>query len=395
MKILLVNNLYPPHSRGGAETSVVNEAAQLVAAGHEVSVLTTAPFQGLRSLTASEWKEDGIRVFRFFPLNLFWYRNDHKHNALVRALWYVGNMWGWHPVSVFKKVVKAVNPDVVHLHNVNGISYRLPRVCDRLKLKTVFTVHAVHYAVPSGVIIRGRAPRAAFKPFAALMRRALTSRAVVTAPSQWLLDFYLARGFFKGQKTIVVANPLVSASPVPKNAANGQQPIIRFLYVGQMEQYKGVNVLLAAARIIPASFNFEISLIGDGSLEPELRKLRDQRIRFRGRLGPEDVARAYAAADALIMPSLCEENSPMVIAEALSYGLPVIATVAGGIPEMVEHNVNGMLTSPGNAEELALQMRRVMECPEILPPMREAAVEAAKRYDPHAVAEEYMRLFSN
>lgn len=395
MKILLVNNLYPPHNRGGAETSVVNEAAQLAAAGHEVSVFTTAPFQGWRSLKASEWNEDGIRVFRFFPLNFFWYRNDHKHGAVIRALWYVGNIWGWHPVSVFKKVVKAVNPDVVHLHNLNGISYRLPKVCDKLKLKTVFTVHAVHYAVPSGVIMRGKKPSSLFKPFAALMRRKLASHATVTAPSQWLLDFYSSRGFFKGQKMVVVPNPLVFASPSIKPTAKSQQPITRFLYVGQMEKYKGVNVLLAAARIVPASFNFEISLIGDGSLEPELRKLRDQRIRFRGRLAPEDVAKAYAAADALIMPSLCEENSPMVIAEALSNGLPVIATVAGGIPEMIEHNLNGMLTSPGNAEELALQMRRVMECPEILPPMREAAIECAKKYDPALVAGEYIKLFSN
>lgn len=395
MRILIVNNLYPPYDRGGAETSVVNEAAQLTAAGHEVSVLTAAPFQGLRSLKANEWNEDGIRVFRFFPLNLFWYRNDHKHNAVIRALWYVANIWGWHPVSVFKKVVEEAKPDIVHLHNLNGISYRLPKVCDKLKLKTVFTVHAVHYAVPSGVIMRGQTPSPLFKPFAALMRRMLASRAVVTAPSQWLLDFYAARGFFKGQKTVVVPNPLVAAPPMGRPTTNNQQPITRFLYVGQMEKYKGVNVLLAAARIVPSSFNFEISLIGDGSLGPELRKLRDQRIRFRGRLAPEDVAKAYAFADALIMPSLCEENSPMVIAEALSNGLPVIATVVGGIPEMIEHNVNGMLTSPGNAEELALQMRRVMECPEILPPMQVAAIGSAKKYDPALVAREYVRLFSN
>ncbi len=390
MRILIINNLYPPYSRGGAETAVANEARALHDLGHEVSVLTTAPFHGLRSLRTSEWNEDGIRVFRFFPLNLFWYRNDHKHNALVRALWYIGNIWGWHPSSILKKVVKTLKPDIIHLHNINGISYRYPRLCDKLKIPTIFTIHAVHYAVPSGVVIRGQTPSSFFKPFAALLRRQLHSKAIITAPSQWLLDFYTGRGFFKGQKTAVIPNPLTSVPSEP--TSHEPRAICRFLYVGQMEQYKGVNALLAAAGIIPKNYSFEINLVGGGSLEPELRKLRDQRVRFRGRLEGAELAAAFASADILLMPSLCEENSPMVIAEAQSYGMPVIASVSGGVPEMVEHNASGVLVAPGNAEEIALQMRRFMDCPEIIAPMREAALAAAERYHPDRVAGEYLKL---
>ena len=115
-------------SRGGAEAVVYNEAISLRAQGHEVAVLTTAPFSGSRSFSLSESKEDGITVLRFYPFNLFWYRNDGKHNAASRTLWYVLNLIGVHQNIIFKKVVKKFKPDVVHLHNINGISYRLPKL---------------------------------------------------------------------------------------------------------------------------------------------------------------------------------------------------------------------------------------------------------------------------
>ena len=394
MKVLIVNNLYPPHSRGGAEAAVANEARSLAAEGHEVSVLTTAPFVGLRSLRASEWKEEGIRVFRFFPLNFFWYRNDGKHNAVVRLLWYIGNFWGWHPVSVFKKVVKIANPDAIHLHNINGISYKLPRVCDKLKIPTVFTIHAVHYAVPSGVIIRGQKSSPWFRPFAYLLRRKLHSRVTVTAPSQWLLDFYTSHGFFKGQKTAVVVNPLPTRSSTHELFATSYLPKAtrRFLYVGQIESYKGINLMLAALSRLPDDMRWQLDIVGDGAMMPLLRRQRDQHISLRGKLPPEDVARTYANATVLIVPSLCEENAPMVIAEAAREGLPAVAAAIGGIPEMVKDGENGMLFEPGNADDLALQLRRIDEHPEILEPMRQKAIESSARYAPDRVAGEYLKL---
>jgi glycosyltransferase involved in cell wall biosynthesis len=399
MRILIVNNLYPPHSRGGAETAVENEARYLKENGHEVAVFTTAPFTGLRSLGVSVWAEEGIKVFRFFPLNIFWYKNDGKHGFVVRALWYFLNFWGWQQYFAFKKVVKNFAPDAVHLHNINGISYRLPRWSDRLGLKTVFTVHAVHYFEPSGVLWRGKKPRFLAAVFAFFTRGLINSKATVTAPSQWLLDFYTGRGFFKGQKTAVVKNPLSpdvtkvgdEEFPLPETTASA---VFRFLYVGQLESYKGVNTMLAAFSSVPDTFPWRLDLIGSGALYPFLRRARDKRISLRGRLPAEDVYRAYRSASMLVVPSLCEENSPMVIAEAQRFGLPAIAAASGGIPEMIEHNKNGILVASGNADELAMQIRRVLECPEILPEMRLAAKKSAALYAPQTVGAEYFKLLS-
>ncbi len=370
---------------------VYNEALALRDSGHEVAVLTTVPFSGWRSFFISENKEEGAVVFRFFPINIFWYRNDGKHNAVTRALWYVLNIIGGHQSIIFKKVVKKFKPDVVHLHNINGISYRLPKLCDKLKLKTVFTLHAVHYAVPTGVIMRGEEPSKIYSPFASLMRRLLRSKATIVAPSEWLLNFYTGHGFFKDQKMVTIPNPL---SSVPSVATSDVlRATSRFLYVGQLEQYKGINVLLSAVNALPKNDKWQLDIVGAGKMIDELRRHRGQNVRLRGRLEGDELQKAFSSASVLIMPSLCEENSPMVIAEAQAHGLPVIASAVGGIPELVSDGKTGIIFRAGNVDDLALAMRRVIEHPEVFDAMRPACLESAKKYAPDKVVGEYLKLF--
>lgn len=162
--------------------------------------------------------------------------------------------------------------------------------------------------------------------------------------------------------------------------------------MGQIESYKGINLMLAALARLPDDMRWQLDIVGDGAMMPLLRRQRDQHISLRGKLPPEDVARTYANATVLIVPSLCEENAPMVIAEAAREGLPAVAASLGGIPEMVKDGENGMLFEPGNADDLALQLRRIDEHPEILEPMRQKAIESSARYAPDRVAGEYLKL---
>jgi len=166
----------------------------------------------------------------------------------------------------------------------------------------------------------------------------------------------------------------------------------RFLYVGQIESYKGINLMLAALSRLPEDLRWQLDIVGDGGMMPLLRRQRDQHVSLRGKLSPEDVVRTYDNAMVLIVPSLCEENAPMVIAEAAARGLPSVAAAIGGIPEMVKDGVNGLLFKPGDADGLALQLRRLADHPELLAPMRANALASAKRYAPERVAEEYLGL---
>jgi glycosyltransferase involved in cell wall biosynthesis len=88
------------------------------------------------------------------------------------------------------------------------------------------------------------------------------------------------------------------------------------------------------------------------------RKIRD--VRFVGPQSPEQIARLMRAATVLVLPS-AQENSPMVVAEAMASGLPVIASRVGGVPHMITDGVDGLLFECGNVMELSRHLLRMLE----------------------------------
>ena len=204
MKILLVNNLYPPYTRGGAEQVVVATAHGLRDAGHEVVVLTAAPFQSLRSLFTRSTIEDGVRVLRFYPLNLFFYGNDYKHNAIARFFWHIWNLINIHSALVFWSALRRERPDAVHFHNINGIGYLVPTIASVAK-RSLMTLHGLQYAIPDGVMMVGherdfRVSGFLVRWYGRIVSWLLRPIQTIISPSQYLLDFYASRGFFHKQK---------------------------------------------------------------------------------------------------------------------------------------------------------------------------------------------------
>src|SRR6185436_12399917 len=92
-----------------------------------------------------------------------------------------------------------------------------------------------------------------------------------------------------------------------------------------------------------------------------------------------DIPAALASLDALVVPSIWEEVSPLVVWEAMLAGLPVIASRIGGIPEIVEHGRNGLLFEPGNVDDLHRTLRRVLDEPDLLTGLAAGARATAVR----------------
>jgi glycosyltransferase involved in cell wall biosynthesis len=104
--------------------------------------------------------------------------------------------------------------------------------------------------------------------------------------------------------------------------------------------------------------------VGDGpernELEGEAERLSMQdRVIFTG--VRKDVERMYAAMDIFVLPSSCQEAFGMVLIEAMAMGKPVVATAVGGIPEVIENEVNGILVPPQEIHALALAILRYMD----------------------------------
>lgn len=144
-------------------------------------------------------------------------------------------------------------------------------------------------------------------------------------------------------------------------------------YIGQIAKHKGVDMLVRAFKRLRANGNeVRLSLYGDFTRAPGfVRKVRhlignDRRIKFAGTFAHDQISQVYRELDILVVPSIWHENSPNVILEALAFKVPVVASAIGGIPEMVSHEVNGLLFEPGSPSDLAKQLRRLLDEPSLL-----------------------------
>ena len=152
---------------------------------------------------------------------------------------------------------------------------------------------------------------------------------------------------------------------------------LRIGFVGTLVWHKGLHLLLEAARALPRE-RFELLVFGSLATFPDhvatLRRMaRDLPVRFMGAFDAGEAARVYGQIDALVVPSLWPENSPLVIHEASMAGVPVVGARMGGIPELVQHEVSGLTYEARSAAALALALARLIDEPGLLERLASAA----------------------
>ncbi len=159
----------------------------------------------------------------------------------------------------------------------------------------------------------------------------------------------------------------------------------RLLFVGRLSKVKGIDGIL---RALAAMDQEELTIVGDGEEKENLLALTgelqiEKRVHFIGAVEPAAVSELMDENDILIMNSTVE-GKPMTIIEALSHGLPVVATPVGGIPEMVTDGGNAVLTDGAeNAIQLAIE-----KVESKFEDFSQKALKDARKYDYKAVNEE-------
>jgi len=132
------------------------------------------------------------------------------------------------------------------------------------------------------------------------------------------------------------------------------------LYLGQVVPHKGLSVLAKAFKAAKRDdLWLHIAGYGDyvGQIQDELKGCSN--VTFHGHVTGETKESLFSESDAFVLPSICYDNAPLTIPEAYQYGLPVIGSDIGGIPEMIQENKTGFLFEPGNASSLASILRRI------------------------------------
>ncbi|MDP8256747.1 MAG: glycosyltransferase [Candidatus Alcyoniella australis] len=131
------------------------------------------------------------------------------------------------------------------------------------------------------------------------------------------------------------------------------------LFVGNLLEHKGLDVVRRALKLIDDPPPL---LVAGAELSQSLSGAKD--VRYMGFLDYPALSKLYRKALAVLVPSLWYENAPNVVFEAMAHGAPVIASEIGSLPELVEHEQNGLLAAPGDAEHWARMIKRLMDDPQ-------------------------------
>jgi glycosyltransferase involved in cell wall biosynthesis len=178
----------------------------------------------------------------------------------------------------------------------------------------------------------------------------------------------------------------------------------RILYVGRLEQMKGVDTLLRAfAKLIIENGKLKMDstanlrIVGDGSERSRLEKLAHDlkitdRITFVGRVSPEKVAEEFAQASIFCGLSRSEALGNVFL-EAQAAGCAVVATNVGGIPDIVKDGETGLLVGPDNVEAAAGVIRRLLEDDALRANIAENGQKHAQDYDWGVIAEKYAQIY--
>lgn len=410
MKIVCVVGWYYPDSSGGSEVYVAGLARELRALGHEV--LVAAPHDGEQERS---YAHNGIPVYRY-PAGSTYLQAEASGLQPPAS---VGTLTRW---------LRANRPDIVHFHSwTHGAGYWHVREAREAGFPVYLTFHtAAAFCARStmkrwdtvacdGQIRLARCAACYFhkrgipRPLAWTLAAAgkHLSALGVTAPArlgtalhyphsldlrrrqlneiwticervigvcQWVYDSLALNGCPRSKLLMMRQGCDMPAERPPMRSL--VRPLHRIGFLGRLDHVKGVMLLIAAVKRLPPSVDLALELKGIPQDEEYYRLLvarigDDPRIHLLKPSPPAEVKQWLAELDLLVVPSRWMETGPLVVYEAFAVGVPVVGAKHGGMCELIEDNVNGLLFEPNSVEDLARVLQRVHARPEILARLRQ------------------------
>ena len=383
MRILIVSAFFPPFVQGGAELSARNLAAWLHTNGHEVAILTTspAPADEVRGAIV-----DGLKVWRIHMPRPYTVFEAAQKSGVQKSIWHLQDHFDPRNDRIMRQVLDEFAPDIVNIHVLQGIGWNTLRVIGGRNIPVVLTLHDLSLAcVRMAMFKSGRECERLCAPCAFSSRTKLAylrsvPRLGFVSPSLAILRRLSAFQPMQAWAQAHILNPNKSPSPTVEKVAS---KTVRFLYVGRLHESKGLYVLLQALEPLSARHEFTLTLVGTGPSEEDLKRRfgHHRWIEFAGHVSVQEVANRMAQSDLLLVPSIWFENSPGVIIEALGQGLPVMGSNAGGIPELVMHEKNGILVEAGDVRAWGTAIEGILDHPERLEAYKDSAGAAMQEFN--------------
>ena len=333
MKILHITKKYP-EALGGDAVVVYNLEKQQKNAGHKVFILTSNCPEivekenvfkfGLKDPASNQDKITFRRIVSLFILLFFGF-----------------------------KLIKKIKPDVIHSHSADlGFFISFPAMF--YNISVINTCHGVTFPDKQYSFIK----RFAEKFF---LKHGRFER-IITVDKNSLRFFR----DIKINNAVYIPNGVDIERFDRQRLEKRDNQKIRFLFVGRLEEQKGVKYLILAAKILMSNIkNLQIILVGEGSQREALECLTKENgleecVIFWGSVDEDVLIELYSTSDIFVLSSIWE-GLPLTILEAWAARLPVITTNVGGIPEICVNGENALIVPPKDPEALADAMIGILE----------------------------------
>jgi glycosyltransferase involved in cell wall biosynthesis len=394
--VLMCCNFYPPFFIGGAELIVHAQARKMIQAGDRVTVFCGRDDGAYEHYSMSEEIYEDVPVVRLYlrPENFALGRNFHNPQV----------------DGQFGAVLDRVKPDIVHFHNIMGLSLGMVSMAANRGIPAYLTFQD-HW----GFCFKNTRLKTEFEVCQNFSQcndcaDSLTGREGLF-DHVWLRNDYLALQFSKLHRIIYPSRYLASAyamAGIPEQQASvisqGMdvdrftsvqqsrlvQPAgepVRFTFIGYLGFHKGIPILLEALEILHERGLLgkmcQFNIVGEGDWGVKLqnfvgRHQLTEEIKLWGKVGHHEVEQIYSQTDILLNCSVWPENQPVTIMEAMSAGIPVMASALGGNLDLVRDGETGLLYEPASVEALTTALIEVASQPARLQTWGKAAYESIR-----------------
>lgn len=371
--------LYLSAPGGGHETNVRVLAPWLIKAGHQVSILYLHPAS---EQSANGQEQDGISIHYATYGNWHYYFNRATFGVTGLSLL----MRSFEAARALTRKVREIHekcpldlvefPEVVLPAQTLAVPYVV-----RLHSQAWMWRKRCNESRPMSDSIETRLE-------GATLRRA----SAITAPSQAVAEDVRRECGLDDRPIHIIPYPVNTDEFKPVSRDCSRKSV---LFVGRIEKRKGADVLLRAVpRVLAKHPDCEFLFVGQVSDELiEMVKNAPEGVRFLSFKRRHELVELYQQAGIAVAPSLWD-NSPNVVYEAMACGTAVIATRVGGIPELVDDQLTGLLVQPGDEFALADALIAVLDDPARREQMGQRGHEKAlARYATSSVASETLNLY--
>lgn len=362
MRILQINNCH--YRRGGADVVYLNTGDLLEKKGHDVFYFS----QKNENNYPAKSDRFFIESIDFFNRSLF-----QKINLIPRFF------YSKEAAAKLKELIKECKPQIAHIHTYKGtLTPSILDVLKKAKIPIVISLHDYGFLCPHNSFIDGKGQvctkcHTKNNSFYCILNKCNRGNLALSTISAF--EFFIHKNLFPFSKyfdhLIGVSKFICNLHLENKSFKNKVTQLYNFypdieklnptytkgdsfLFYGRLSSEKGVKTLLDAW--LGLDKEIKLKIVGDGPLKSYvidfIKKRKGKNIEYLGSKNKQEIDVLLSESSFIIVPSEWYENNPLTIVESFANGKPIIGADIGGIPEIVENNINGFIFRQGIIEDL-------------------------------------------